>query len=340
MAQMMRIDGSRGEGGGQILRSSLALSCLTGTPVTLVNIRAGRKKPGLLRQHLCGVRAATEISDATVSGDTLGSTELVFRPGSVRGGRYTWAVGSAGSAGLVLQTVMPPLWVAEVPSELRVSGGTHNPSSPPAEFLMETFLPLVRSMGPRVDLRLVRHGFFPAGGGVYEVGITPARSLVPLELLHREAVSLSVHAKVANLARHIGFREVQAACAVLDLDATAQRTEKVGSDGPGNAIVVRAAAGPVTEVFTGFGRKGVSAETVGRHVAHQAARWLNHDAPVGEHTADQLLIPLAMAGGGCFRTGPLSLHTRTNLDIVQRFLDVRFEVDERDDGTTVVSIAG
>jgi len=335
---MIRIDGSMGEGGGQILRTSLALSCLTGQPVSLARIRAGRRRPGLLRQHLCCVRAAAAISAAEVEGASLGSRELVFRPGPVRGGAFEWSVGSAGSAGLVLQAVLPPLLVADRPSTLVIRGGTHNPASPPAEFLGETFLPAIRALGPTVDLRLVRHGFYPAGGGSYEVVVEPVPTLAPVERSHREpTVVYEVEAKVAHLARHIAFREVQAASAVLGLDATRQRAHRVDSDGPGNTVVVRARAGDHTEVFTGFGRKGVPAETIGRAVAEAAARWHAGGAPVGEHLADQLLVPMAMAGGGSFHTGPLSRHTTTNIEVVQRFLDARFTTSEAPDGTVRVS---
>ena len=336
---MIRIDGSQGEGGGQIVRTSLALSCLTGQPVTLTRVRAGRKKPGLLRQHLCGLKAAAAISDATVDGAELGSTEVVFRPGQVRGGSYEWAVGSAGSAGLVLQTVLPPLLVADSPSTLSISGGTHNPASPSADFLADSFLPMVNAMGPRVDLTLGRHGFYPAGGGRYDVAITPAKALVPVERLHRDDdVQWTVRVLLSNLKQHIGFREMQSATAVLGLDMRDQRIEQVDAAGPGNAVVVRGTAGAFTEVFTSFGRKKHRAERVGREVAEEAVRWWASGAPVSEHLADQLLIPLAMAGGGAFRTGPLSSHTRTNLDVVTRFLGVRWRVEEQDDGTVVIGL--
>src|SRR5262245_60443308 len=171
------IDGSQGEGGGQILRTALALSLVTGAPFRVEKIRAGRQKPGLLRQHLTAVTAAVEIGGAAVEGATLGSRELSFRPGSVRPGAYRFAVGTAGSAALVLQTVLPALLTATGPSTVVVEGGTHNPHAPPFDFLALAFLPLLARMGARAQATLDRPGFYPAGGGQLTVEITPAPAL-------------------------------------------------------------------------------------------------------------------------------------------------------------------
>ncbi len=175
MTSMIHIDGAQGEGGGQILRSSLALAMVTGCGLTMERVRAGREKPGLMRQHLTAVRAAKEICGATVTGDAIGSSTLTFIPGSVRPGDYTFSVGTAGSATLVLQTVLPPLFIASGPSRLVLEGGTHNPWAPPFDFLQRAFLPLVNRMGPRVTATLERYGFYPAGGGRFVVEIEPAR---------------------------------------------------------------------------------------------------------------------------------------------------------------------
>ena len=182
---MLTIDGSLGEGGGQILRSSLALSLVTGKPFVIENIRANRKKPGLMRQHLSAVRAAAEVSQARVEGAELGSTRLTFCPGTVRAGDYAFDVGSAGSATLVLQTVLPALLLAEGESNLTLRGGTHNPMAPPFDFLAKSYLPLVNRLGPTVEARLVRPGFYPVGRGEFSVRIQPARQLGRLELTDR-----------------------------------------------------------------------------------------------------------------------------------------------------------
>lgn len=166
MKRMIALDGAQGEGGGQILRSALSLSMITGQPFTITGIRAGRAKPGLLRQHLTAVKAAAEICRATVEGAELGSQRLVFRPGTVRGGDYRFAIGSAGSCTLVLQTVLPALWFADGPSRVEVSGGTDNPSAPPADFIRRVLEPLLARIGVHQQTTLLRHGFYPAGGGV------------------------------------------------------------------------------------------------------------------------------------------------------------------------------
>src|SRR5512138_2046230 len=162
---MITIDGSQGEGGGQILRSALALSLVTGKPFRIENIRARRQKPGLMRQHLTAVNAAVEIGAAHVSGNTVGSSELTFAPTALRSGEYHFVVGTAGSCTLVLQTVLPALIIAEGSSEIRLEGGTHNPAAPPFDFLAGAFLPLLNRMGPDVRAALERPGFYPAGGG-------------------------------------------------------------------------------------------------------------------------------------------------------------------------------
>jgi RNA 3'-terminal phosphate cyclase (ATP) len=186
---MLTIDGSMGEGGGQVLRSSLALSLLTSTPLRIGKIRAGRARPGLMRQHLMAVHAATTISDAEVSGAELGSTELTFRPQAIRAGDYRFAIGGAGSTTLVFQTILLPLLLgASAPSTLCFEGGTHNPMAPPFEFLQRVFLPLLARMGARVEVSLSRHGFYPAGGGRWSATVHPAARLARLDLLERGAV--------------------------------------------------------------------------------------------------------------------------------------------------------
>ena len=205
---MLRIDGSFGEGGGQILRSSLALSLVTGRPFVIENIRANRKKPGLRRQHLSAVMAAAEVSQAQVEGAAIGSMRLTFRPGTVRPGNYTFDVGSAGSTTLVLQTVLPALLLAEGESNLTLRGGTHNPMAPPFDFLTKSYLPLVNRLGPTVEARLIRPGFYPVGGGEFTVHIQPARQLGRLELIDRgEILAHRVRVLLANLPRHIAERE-------------------------------------------------------------------------------------------------------------------------------------
>jgi len=338
--RMITIDGSQGEGGGQILRSSLALSLVTGRPVTLTNIRAKREKPGLMRQHLTAVQAAAQIGSAKVTGAATGSTTLMFHPGAVTPGDYHFAVGTAGSATLVLQTVLPALLCASGPSSLRLEGGTHNPWAPPFDFLDRAFLPLVRRLGPEIRAQLVRAGFFPAGGGEFCVSIQPAERLTPFELLergpHRRTFAT---ARVAHLPRSIAERELDRIRARLGLtDADLVVEEVAGSRGPGNIVTIDVECENITEVFTGFGERGVTAEAVADRTVQEARRYLSRDEPVGEHLTDQLLLPLALAGGGAFRTYGLSRHAQTNIDVVQAFLDVRFEIERAADGGCIVRV--
>ncbi|MFN7134491.1 MAG: RNA 3'-terminal phosphate cyclase, partial [Myxococcales bacterium] len=181
---MLTIDGSMGEGGGQIIRTSLACALITGKSFRITKIRARRAKPGLMRQHLTAVRAAAEIGDAEVTGAEVGSSELTFRPGKLRAGDYHFAIGTAGSTTLVLQTVLPALLMASGPSSVVLEGGTHNPMAPTYDFLERCFLPLVERLGPRVSTRLERPGFYPAGGGRWSVQLAPA-PLKGFELLER-----------------------------------------------------------------------------------------------------------------------------------------------------------
>jgi RNA 3'-terminal phosphate cyclase (ATP) len=338
---VIEIDGSEGEGGGQVLRTSLALSLLTRKPFRIANIRAKRKAPGLLRQHLTAVNAATQIGDAAVEGATLGSTALTFVPRALRGGEYAFAIGTAGSTMLVLQTILVPLVLAEEPSTLEIEGGTHNPSSPPFDFVEHAYLPLLRRMGAEVTIELVRPGFYPAGGGKVRIAIVPAKRLARLELETRgEIVSRRIRAVVANLSYAIAQREVKTAAEVLEWGEECLEAHTLsGSSGPGNAVSVFVASEHVTDVFTTFGARGTPAEKVAHDAAKEAKRYINSGAAIGEHLADQLLLPLAAGDGGSFTTTPLSSHATTNIDVIGRFVDKQISVERVSNGITRVTVA-
>ena len=265
---MIEIDGSMGEGGGQIVRSSLALSMVTGTPVRLTNIRARRNNPGLARQHLTALHAARQISGAGVEGAELHSRELVFGPGVVQPGEYTFDVGTAGSTSLVLQTVLPALMIANAPSQLRLIGGTHNMLAPPFDYLANVYLPLVERMGPRFRCELVRHGFYPAGGGEVTVHVQPQSELATFELLNRgKLCRRAARAIVSCLPLHIAEREIGTLRSKLGWKKKELRAEDVVSHGPGNVMLATLEFEHLTEMFAGFGKKGVSAERVAGAVA-------------------------------------------------------------------------
>jgi RNA 3'-terminal phosphate cyclase (ATP) len=329
---MIRIDGSRGEGGGQVLRTSLSLSLVTGRPFRIEGIRAGREKPGLLRQHLTAVAAAAEISGAKVEGARLGSAALEFVPRPPRAGDYRFAVGTAGSATLVFQTILPALMLAAGPSRVTIEGGTHNHAAPPYDFLTLAYLPLVERMGPKVSVHLERYGFFPAGGGKFTAEIEPVQTLRRVDLGRRGEVTWRrVHAVVANLPRHIAAREAETAAGMLHWGPETQAVEVTSeSPGPGNAVMIEIGCESVTEVFTAFGQVGIRAEDVAKSAAREAAEYLASGALVGEHLADQLLLPMALAGGGSFTAVNLNLHARTNMGVIAKFLPVRFESQQED----------
>ena len=335
------IDGSQGEGGGQILRTSLTLSMATGRPFRLERIRAGREKSGLLRQHLTAIQAAGTIAGADVIGAEPGSATLTFRPGVTCAGEYAFAVGTAGSASLVLQTVLPALMRADGASTVTVEGGTHNPAAPPFEFLASSFAPLMGCLGAGLDVRLVRHGFYPAGGGCIEATIRPAAEWRPIELVDRGALRAKrMRVLLAHLPRHIGERELRVLEHRLGAPTEEARIEAIpSSPGPGNVVLVDIESDTVTEVFAGFGEAGVRAEAVAERVAQNVRQYLAAGVPVGEHLADQLLLPLALGAGGRFRTLPLSRHSQTNADVIRAFTGARIDAVIADDRTVTVTVA-
>lgn len=312
MTTLITIDGSRGEGGGQILRSSLAISMISQRPICVTNIRKGRAKPGLMRQHLTAVQAAARICNARVTGDSIGSCELTFEPHDVVPGEFHFSIGTAGSTTLVLQTILPALVIAPGPSTLILEGGTHNP------------------LAPRVAVELERHGFFPAGGGRFRVTITPTDRLRPLSLLDRgEIIARRAIALISHLSSEIARRELKVLGEKLGWDESVWQIEEVtNSPGPGNVLFVEIKTPRLTEVFTGFGERGIRAEQVAERLARDVRHYLVADVPVGEYLADQLLLPLAMSGGGEFVTGPLSRHATTQIELLKQLLDVSFEVQE------------
>lgn len=333
---MLTLDGAQGEGGGQIVRSALSLSLCTGIPFRIDNIRANRAKPGLARQHLTAVRAAAQISGARTCGAQLGSTRLDFEPRAVRPGEYRFDVGTAGSTTLVYQTVLPALLSAAAPSRLTLTGGTHNPLAPPFEFIAGAFNPLIERMGPRLSVAMQRPGFYPAGGGEWTVTITPAAGLIPFELPTRgQARRIAAKVLLSGLPRHIAERELHVLRSDFDLAPDDCEIDEQHVLCPGNAVLLTLGFDDVTEVVSALGERGKPAETVAAEAIAEARDYLRHDAPVGPHLADQLLLPLALADGGAFRTAPLTLHAQTNMAVIEQFLPVRFEQRGEADGVTI-----
>lgn len=337
---MITMDGAMGEGGGQVLRTSLGLSAQTGQAFEIHNIRVKRKNPGLGRQHLTAVRAAAAICDAEICGDEVGSTRLRFVPKAVKAGEYHFSVGTAGSANLVFQTVLPALMLADGPSTVVFEGGTHNSAAPPFHFIETVFLPLLARMGVQVSVQLESWGFYPAGGGRFTATIHPTDSLQPLAL-HQRGLVGRLHPTVvcANLPRGVAGRELSAVTEGLGLSMRMGEVVQLKRGrGPGNVVMVTVESEQITELFASFGQRGLPAEDVAAHVCKQVKEYVAHGAPVGGFLADQLLIPLALAKSGSFRTGPLSMHTQTNIDVVERFLPVRFTRVEAPGDTWTIGV--
>jgi RNA 3'-terminal phosphate cyclase (ATP) len=322
---MIELDGSLGEGGGQILRTSLALAVVTGKPFRLYNIRAGRPKPGLQPQHLMSVRAAAAIGKAEVRGAALGSRELTFKPGAVQSGSYNFAIGTAGATGLVLHTVYLPLALYGTgASELTLQGGTHVTTSPCFHFLDVTWRAYLEAIGLRVRLKLVRPGFYPRGGGLVEVQIQPTPRLRGLRLLERKPITkVTGISAVASLPDEIGRRQARRTvnrlrCTSLPVDIR----QETWTNGPGTVLALQLDTAPAPTLFFGLGTKGKPAERVADEAVDQLLDYL-HAAPaaVDSHSADQIVLPLALAEGPSeFSVAAVTQHLLTNIDVIRRFV--------------------
>jgi len=327
---MIEIDGTFGEGGGQILRTSLALAAVTGQAFRISRIRGRRAKPGLRRQHLTAVRAAQQVAAAEVHGAQLESTQLTFAPATVVPGRHRFDIGTAGSTLLVVQTLLPILFRADQPSTITVIGGTHNPMSPPFEFFNETFLPAIRRLGFRASAQLVRPGFFPAGGGEVGVTLQPLGQPQPVDFAAvSEAPRLAARVLLSQLPDRIWDAERAALDATgLPLAAIA-RHDVTGAKGPGNAVFIDVerpgSAEPRRLVCAAIGERRKSSRVVVDEAATLAREVIETGGAVDRHLADQILIYLALAGGGSLTTSAPTLHTTTNMAVIERFLPVRFE---------------
>lgn len=337
--EMIELDGEAG--GGQLLRTALSLSLCTGIGFTMDRIRARRARPGLMRQHLTAVTAAAAIGQARVLGAELGAGSLRFEPGDVLPGDYQFSTGSAGSTTLVLQTVLPALWRCRKPSRLRLEGGTHNPLAPSTDFIADSYLPALRNLGIDARVELERHGFFPAGGGIVHMTIEPAGPLAKVALESRgDLESIEAVAILSALSSDIGRRELDVLGKQLRLASDALQIRSVKPPlGPGNALVLRVRHGNHVETFTGHGQRGVTAESIAHGIAHEAKIYIASGAYAGEHLADQLLLPMALAGQGEFTTHVVSEHLQSNARLIEKFLPVDIAWQKEADSTWRVKIS-
>lgn len=341
---MIEIDGSEGEGGGQILRSALALSILTQRPFKLVNIRANRSKPGLQPQHLMCVRAAGSISAATYKGGSVGSSVLYFEPGAVKSGNYTFSIGTAGATALVLHTVYLPLALrGDKPSTVTITGGTHNQHAPCYHFLETTWATYLARLGMRVEVEMTRPGFYPRGGGEIRAVIHPCQRVNGLSLLTcPELTTAGGFSAFAGLSESVGRRQARRLSVRMKSEEVESHipTEEWTAANPGSVAAVIFRQAPVPPLFFGLGERGKPAESVADDAAEEAIAFRDAKCPVDPHSADQLLLPLAFSADASeYRTSEITRHTTTNIETVRRFVDRDIWVEHGDGKSGVVRIA-
>ena len=337
----MQIDGRLGEGGGQILRTALSLSVALGVPIEINHIRAKRRKPGLLRQHLTCVRAAAEVCDGEVQGAELGSSSVTLNPGPAKPGDYRFAIGSAGSTLLVLQTIYPALLAAGAPSTIEIEGGTHNPMAPTFGFVQHCLVPLLASMGQDLEIELLRPGFYPAGGGKLRAKIVPGQARA-FELLERgEAGRHTCRIGLAHLPDSIAKSEWKSFAKLTNWPEDLFEHEDLSTAvSPGNVLEAHLRYTHVTQVMTQFGAPGVSGRNLAKSLAGQVKKALRHDAPVVAHLADQLMLPMALLAGGTYRCTGMSLHAETNAQVINMFLPGAVTIGERTPVGVEVTVKG
>ncbi len=342
MTKTIEIDGARGEGGGQVLRTSLALSLITRKPFHLRNVRAGRAKPGLQAQHLMSVQAAAKIGNAKTRGAHLQSTDLVFEPGKVKAGDFHFKIGTAGATSLVLHTIYLPLALAGGESNVTIEGGTHVKASPCFHFLERSWIAYMNALGIRIHLHMDRAGFYPRGGGSFSARIEPCACIAPFQGMTTDKITNAmIIAGSASLPAHVSERMIEQArlrLEVLSLDV--ESSTQTWHGGPGCMLGIELPTSPAPTFFFALGEKGKPAEMVAHEAADQVEAFLKTQ-PLGvdEHSADQLLLPLALAEGtSAFRVAAISSHLMTNAAVVRLFVDRGIQLDGSVGGPGVARI--
>jgi RNA 3'-terminal phosphate cyclase (ATP) len=341
-SEVVFVDGSFGEGGGQILRTSLALSCITGKALHIEHIRAKRRNPGLAKQHIRSIYAACEISCGKCAGAEEGSQTIDFRPGSVRGGQFNFEIGSAGSASLVAQTILPALFLADKPSTISITGGTHNPLAPPFDFLAESFFPAIATAGFYGKCRLLKYGFYPRGGGSITFDVQPRQKGLSGQInFCQPFTNLRISARIytarlgrrvaekqrqlllnSQLGRPVQFKQLKGTLLAEDIELV----DITDSNSHGNCVVVRLFDDTRTVIFSAFGMRGKPSEKVIAEVVEPVIHFMDGSAAIDSFLADQLLTFMAITNGGSFTTDVLSEHLNTNIHTIQKFLPVSFSV--------------
>lgn len=341
--ELIEIDGSFGEGGGQILRTALSLSCLLNKPFRVFNIRKGRKKPGLMPQHIVSVKAAGEISEAVVTGAEYGSMDLVFKPRGFKGGTFSFDIGTAGSACLVLQTILPSLIFSTKTSSLRIRGGTHVPFSPSFNYVSEVFIPMLEKMGISVRVGIENYGFYPKGGGVIRAETFPCSKIYPLRVTDRGKIKeIKGYSCVANLPSSIAERQRDAFMGrIRSIYSRAVNIDlfTVPSTGQGTFLFLKVISEGAIAGFTSLGAKGKRAEAVGEEVAEEVIRYLKSDAALDPYLPDQLVLYLALCKEeSVITTSSITEHLLTNLWVIGRFIDFRYSIEGKKGGPGLIRI--
>ncbi len=326
---MLEIDGSFGEGGGQILRTSLSLSSLLRKPFRIFNVRKGRKKPGLMPQHLTCVRAMTLISNATVKHDSVGSQELIFEPSEVKPGDYFFDIGTAGSTSLVLQTLLPCLIFADSKSTVTLKGGTHVPFSPTFHYISEVFIPMLNKLGIVLRANIESYGFYPRGGGKITVEIMPAQKPEGIKFLERgEIKKISGISGVGNLPINIAERQKTSALKLLEGFDTDIKTIEVTGTGQGTFLFLKVETAASIAGFSSLGARGKKAEVVGEEAAREFLDYYKTGYCLDPHLADQIMLYLALAKQeSSFTTSHISNHLLTNLWVIEKFLGTGYKIE-------------
>ncbi|MEN3036575.1 MAG: RNA 3'-terminal phosphate cyclase [Candidatus Methanosuratincola petrocarbonis] len=345
---MIEVDGSYGEGGGQILRGAVFLSCVTRTPVRVYNIRARRPKPGLQPQHLVGLKAAAEVSGGILEGAELGSCEVRFSPGAVAGGTYTFEIGTAGSTMLIAQELIPILAFADGGSEVKIVGGTDVPWSPPVDYFRNVAIPAFKIVGIEASVELVRRGHFPRGAGEVRISVVPSKGLNPVKAVERGRVeSIRGISHCTNLPSHVASRQTSSAERLLRRAGyeNIRIVSEAGSNpagGPGSGIVIWAETG--TEFRIGadaLGSKERRAEEVGEIAAEKLLEELQSGMALDSHLGD-MLVPLVALAGGVSKIGvsKITPHSETMIWLCSKFLGTRFEIERLKGGGAAIEVEG
>jgi RNA 3'-terminal phosphate cyclase (ATP) len=344
-SDIIEIDGSLGEGGGQIIRTSVSLAAITGRTVQITNIRARRSKPGLHAQHLTAVRAAAALCGAELKGAEMGSQFLRFTPGPLtQESAFSFDVGTAGATGLVAQTVLVPMLFLPNPATATIRGGTHVPMAPPADYVEAVYRPALHAMGADVGFQYARAGFFPKGGGEVTLRAGAGKLSAPIEMIDRGRLHrLRLFVITCQLPEHVATRGVDALMKDLRGYGVPVLVEKRALDGncPGAAIVLTAECENGAGGFTSLGERGKPMERVAAEALRDFQKWFASGAAVDEHLGDQLVLPAALVQGrSSWHTSEVTEHLRTVLQIAQRFQEIEYEIEERPDGAGVVTLHG